>query len=202
MSDSPMSPEEGLTAEHRVESDGDLELSPNDTGSTARLAHSRWVVRPTGVAIAIGLLIGGAVLSGIIGDGAGDTVATADDSVSTVPATTVSAVETTAPTPVTTSPPVLPDSTTPPPDEPRIEVTGLREACKFGNDCLIVSFELVNFDPLPSEFSCEFSNGSYAFTLRDRPTVDRACMSGDPTDTITIVVDGVRSETISRDSLG
>lgn len=170
------------------------------------------MVRPTGAAIALGLIIAGFTISSIVGDGGGDSLASGanNDSGSEEENSPASSVPD-EPSSPTTTPVIVPntaggpsesESTSPPQSEPAVIATGERGPCDFGSDCLIVSFELRNFDEQPSEYVCEFANSSFPFELRGRQQVDSGCASGDAGDTITVVVDGVRSETLSRDDVG
>jgi hypothetical protein len=106
-----------------------------------------------------------------------------------LPATTVAA--TAAPTTVQAAP-------TLPPDGPVVTIIGSVGPCRFGPECLLAGFALHNFDSQPTEFVCEFADGS-RFTFHfNRQEVERACATGDPNDSITIEVDGVRSATFTH----
>jgi hypothetical protein len=107
---------------------------------------------------------------------------------------------TAAPTPPPTTAPVPTTTTaaTLPPDGPVVTIIGSVGPCNFGSECLIAGFTIHNFDTQPNEFVCEFSDGTrYTFQF-DSQGVERACATGDPTDSITIEVAGVRSETFTR----
>jgi hypothetical protein len=69
--------------------------------------------------------------------------------------------------------------------------------CDFGNSCLVAGFILQGFDHQPTEFVCEFADGSrYPFQFSSRG-VARACATGNTNGSITIEVEGVRSETFT-----
>lgn len=110
----------------------------------------------------------------------------------TVPPTTV---------PPTAPPPAAPPTTVPTavsPGGPAVTIIGSVGPCRFGSACLLAGFALHDFNTQPSEFVCEFSDGSrYTFRFT-QPEVARACATGDPGDSITIEVDGVRSDTFTR----
>jgi hypothetical protein len=60
---------------------------------------------------------------------------------------------------------------------------------------LLAGFAIHNFGTHPGEYVCEFADGSrYTFQF-NRRQVEQACATGDPTDSITIEVAGVRSAT-------
>jgi hypothetical protein len=81
------------------------------------------------------------------------------------------------------------------PTGPAVVISGRVGPCNYGSECLLAGFTLRNFDSQPREFVCEFGNGSrYTFRF-DSQQVERACATGDPTDSITIEVAGVRSDT-------
>lgn len=70
--------------------------------------------------------------------------------------------------------------------------------CRFGTDCLVVSFIIDGFAVRPQEYICEFDDGS-RFTFRfDSTGVDEACASGSVNAAITVEVGGVRSATLTR----
>jgi hypothetical protein len=82
-----------------------------------------------------------------------------------------------------------------PPDGPIVTIIGRVGPCNFGSECLLAGFALHNFGTQPGEYVCEFSDGSrYTFQF-NRQQVEQACATGDPTDSITIEVAGVRSAT-------
>lgn len=72
--------------------------------------------------------------------------------------------------------------------------------CRFGDSCLVASFTIVGFEESPGRYDCIYSNSQSEFTFNDDGS-DDACLTGDAGDTITIEVDGVRSATISEQSL-
>ena len=77
-----------------------------------------------------------------------------------------------------------------------VAIDARREACRFGPDCLVAGFTLSGFRRLPDTFTCEFANGSrFSYPLGRLTRVDQACTTGNGRDSITIEVDGVRSET-------
>ena len=128
-------------------------------------------------------------------------VFTLPESPDTAPPT---AAPTVAPTtPATEPPPTAPPATAPPaatvaPEGPVVTIIGRVGPCNFGAECLLAGFALHDFDSQPSEFVCEFADGSrYTFRFT-RQVVERACARGDPNDSITIEVDGVRSATYRR----
>jgi len=85
-----------------------------------------------------------------------------------------------------------------PPDGPVVTIIGRVAPCDYGAQCLLAGFALHNFNSQPTEFVCEFADGSrYTFHF-NRQEVERACATGDPNDSITIEVDGVRSATFTR----
>lgn len=111
------------------------------------------------------------------------------------PATQAPATPAPATTVPTVPPATAPPSATLPPDGPVVTIIGRVGPCSFGAECLLAGFALHNFNSQPSEFVCEFSDGSrYTFQFTSQE-VERACATGDPTDSITIEVDGVRSAT-------
>lgn len=82
-----------------------------------------------------------------------------------------------------------------PTDPRRVELSTRNEPCRFGSDCLVVGFSLVEFGTHSGAFVCEFASGArYEFRF-EASTVATACMTGGSGDTITVEVDGVRSET-------
>jgi hypothetical protein len=123
----------------------------------------------------------------------------------TLPPTAPATVPPTAPAtvgPVTAPPTAAPATASPaatlPPDGPVVTIIGKVGPCHFGPECLLAGFALHNFDSQPSEFVCEFADGSrYTFHFT-RQEVERACATGDPNDSITIEVDGVRSAMYRR----
>ena len=72
------------------------------------------------------------------------------------------------------------------------------EPCRFGDDCLVVGFRLEGFPNPPAEYVCEFDDGT-RFTFRfDSQGVETACATGRAGAAITVEVDGVRSQTVTR----
>jgi hypothetical protein len=125
----------------------------------------------------------------------------------TVP-TTSAATEGPAPQAPATVPPTAPPVTAPPvtalpaatlpTDGPVVTIIGRVGPCDYGAQCLLAGFALHNFDAQPSEFVCEFADGSrYTFHFT-RQQVERACATGNVNGSITIEVDGVRSATFTR----
>ena len=129
--------------------------------------------------------------------------ATASAPPTTAPPTT--APPTTIP-PATTAAPVVEDTTvapttatptTAPADGRIVEISSRVGSCSFGSNCLIAGFKLVGFRNADT-FVCIFGDGSRA-TFHMRATeVKTACSTSRSPDSITIEVDGVRSETVTR----
>jgi hypothetical protein len=74
-----------------------------------------------------------------------------------------------------------------------------REPCRLGSDCLVVGFDTSGFATWPPTrtFTCEFSSGrQYTFRYAGRTAVETACATADVPDSITIIIDGVRSATV------
>jgi hypothetical protein len=115
-----------------------------------------------------------------------------DTTVASRPATTVSA---------TTSPETTSPSTTVAPG-PRVVISGRVEDCRFGSDCLIAGFTIDEFDVQPTEYTCEFSDGSASTFRFGGDGVETACSEAGAAPSITIEVDGVRSETLTRETAG
>lgn len=143
-----------------------------------------------------------------------DTPPTSASPTSTRPSSTdvpTSAATTSTGPPATAPPPTSPGTTddttsstdattTTPPlgDGPQVLAEGRVEPCRFGDECLVVGFTIVGFDGSPSEYVCEFDDGSrFTFTFVG-DGAETACATGSATATITVEVEGVRSETISR----
>lgn len=83
-------------------------------------------------------------------------------------------------------------------ESPQIEIVTRVVACRFSSRCLVAGFTISGFDVRPAEFVCEFASGErYAFPLTAE-SVDFACATGEADDSITIEVDGVRSETVAH----
>jgi hypothetical protein len=73
-------------------------------------------------------------------------------------------------------------------------------ACQYGSNCLIAGFSVSGFSPVPSVYTCIFSNGArYDFSLSGS-SVGTACVTNESGDSITIEVGGVRSATISNNA--
>ena len=118
------------------------------------------------------------------------------------PTTTSASPTSTSPTTSSTSTTTSTSSTTVPepatPAGPRVAIVGHIGPCSFGDDCLIADFAVLGFDAPTREFVCEFADGSrYTFRF-DGDGADRACATSAADGAITIEVDGVRSETITR----
>ncbi len=104
----------------------------------------------------------------------------------------------TRPPATTLAPATTPPPATLPPDGPVVTIIGSVGPCNYGSQCLLAGFALHNFNSQPSEFVCEFGDGSrYAFHFT-RQEVERACATGNTNGSITIEVDGVRSATFTR----
>jgi hypothetical protein len=120
-------------------------------------------------------------------------VAVAPTTARTAPQTT-----TTAPPPTSTSLAVAVSSTSLASDGPRVLASARLGVCRFGTDCLLISFTIDGFEVRPQEYICEFDDGS-RFTFRfDSTGVDEACSSGSVNAAITVEVGGVRSATLTR----
>lgn len=129
--------------------------------------------------------------------------ATTAEPTTTAPATTAPPATTAAPVvedttvaPTTAAPTTAPP-TTAPADGRVVEINSRVGSCSFGSNCLIAGFKLVGFRNADT-FVCIFGDGSRA-TFRMRATeVRTACSTSRSPDSITIEVDGVRSETVTR----
>jgi hypothetical protein len=128
--------------------------------------------------------------------------------VTTNPATTPSTSG--GSTVVTTTPSTTPSTsagstsslpTTTLPVGPRVVIDGRVEDCRFGADCLIAAFEIERFETQPRTYVCEFSDGSRVTFTFGGSGVSTACSQAGPAPAITIEVDGVRSDTITRDTV-
>jgi hypothetical protein len=76
-----------------------------------------------------------------------------------------------------------------------VNIIGRVGPCRFGRDCLIAGFTIERFAVQPTRYVCEFSDGSrYTFRF-DNNGAEYACATGSPNDSITIEVDGIRSQT-------
>lgn len=128
------------------------------------------------------------------------TVVAATTTVVTIPTTSPTTIaQTPAAPPTSTSAPAIVATTVAPttvqPNGPAVTIIGRVGPCDYGSECLLAGFTIHNFASQPTEFVCEFSDGSrYAFHF-NRQAVERACATGDPRDSITIEVAGVRSAT-------
>lgn len=84
----------------------------------------------------------------------------------------------------------------------RVVAQGRTGPCQFGQDCLIVGFELDGFTSSPQMYTCEFADGSRFTFSFDSDGVDTACSTGSFDDAITVEVAGVRSQTVTRADAG
>jgi hypothetical protein len=76
-----------------------------------------------------------------------------------------------------------------------VSIVGGVGPCRFGRECLVAGFTIARFDVQPTRYVCEFADGSrYTFRFNS-DGVKYACATGSPNDSITIEVDGIRSET-------
>lgn len=117
----------------------------------------------------------------------------------TTAATEVTSPPTTVASTTTTSTTTAPTTTTV--DPRRVLLSGEVKPCRFGRECLVAHLTIEGFDPHPGSYACIYSNSLSGFEFAD-DQVDDACLTGDTDDTITVEVDGVRSNTISEDDLG
>lgn len=85
------------------------------------------------------------------------------------------------------------------PDGPRVEIVARSEPCKFGSDCLVVGYVAHGFDAMPGSFTCEFASGSRFEFRATTEVVGHACATGSLGDSITIEIEGVRSDTVVHD---
>ncbi len=108
-------------------------------------------------------------------------------------ATTTRATTTRATTSSTTS-------TTEP--RPTVEIVASIDACGAGPNCLVASFTIDGFDASPTTYVCEFADGERISFGFGGDSVVRACATGSTDASITIEIEGVRSETITRDDAG
>lgn len=148
------------------------------------------------------------------------TIPTAEPSVPTTPVPTVATTSVTATTRVTTtvvattvpapttlsgsSPSPSTSSTNPTtiaPGEPSVTALGRIEDCRFGPDCLVVGFAIENFDTTPSDYVCEFGDGERVPFTFVGAGAETACSARSADPSITIEVDGVRSNTVTPDAL-
>jgi hypothetical protein len=83
-------------------------------------------------------------------------------------------------------------------DDRTIEVQGRVGDCRFGADCVIVSFSAAGF-PDEGDYVCEFADGSrVTFRYAGGGAID-ACAASGESPSVTIEIDGVRSATITRE---
>ncbi|MFW2335377.1 hypothetical protein [Ilumatobacter sp.] len=123
---------------------------------------------------------------------------TVPSTTSTTTSSTTTSTTTSSTSSTTTSTTTAP-TTTVPGDPRRVDITGRVADCRFGPDCLIASFALIGF-PDEGDYVCEFADGTrFTFRYDGSGAVDACSTSGT---SITVEVDGVRSATITRDSLG
>jgi hypothetical protein len=107
----------------------------------------------------------------------------------TIAPTTTPPATTTLPAATTTAP------TTVAPTGPVVHIIGNVGPCRFGPECLLAGFAIERFFGQPTQYVCEFATGArYTFRF-DGDRVDYACATGNPDSSITIEVDGIRSET-------
>lgn len=119
-------------------------------------------------------------------------------SLSAAPASIASASLTTVEQPPVAAPAASLPPSSPQSDGPRVVIVGREGPCRFGSDCLIVGFSIEGFDTQPTEFVCEFGDGS-RFTFRfESLAVEHACATSGAAASITVEVDGVRSDTATR----
>jgi hypothetical protein len=82
------------------------------------------------------------------------------------------------------------------PEGPWVEILARTEPCKFGSNCLVVGYVAHGFDAMPGRFTCEFASGSRFEFRATTAAVDHACATSSLGDSITIEIEGVRSETV------
>lgn len=128
-------------------------------------------------------------------DGSPQQVAASSTSTLVDPAAT--APSTAAPT-TTTTPTTAPTTTVAP--KRQVLISGEMKPCRYGNNCLVAGFVITGFEPHPGRFLCIYPNSQTELSFNDND-VEEACLTGDAGDTITIEVDGIRSATISEQSL-
>ena len=217
--------------EHRSGGDrtGSATLTVTESGPVIPVAtgpQRGWVV--TAVVVAIGLLATGAVVVGQLfadDDPSAGPVTTPPTSASptttstpdatvvvttTVPTTTdvsstgsASPVTTTTGTTATTRPSTTAGtSTTIAIGGPSVTASGRIEDCRFGTDCLVVGFTIADFDTTPAEYVCEFADGERVTFGFVGDGAETACSARSADPSITIEVDGVRSNTVTPDDLG
>ena len=120
------------------------------------------------------------------------------------PSSTAVAVSTTAAgsdtSPTTTATTTAPTTAPGTAADRRVDIRGRVEDCRFGSDCLIASFSAVGF-PTEGDYVCEFEDGTrFTFRYAGGGALD-ACSTAGASPSITIEVDGVRSATITRDTV-
>lgn len=123
--------------------------------------------------------------------------ATSDPSAPSVVTTTAPAAPTTPPgtgAPDTSAP----ATSVPTGGGPVVLAEGRIEPCRFGDECLVVGFRISGFDGTSGDYVCEFEDGSrFTFSFLG-DGAETACATGSETAEITVEVDGVRSETVTR----
>lgn len=85
------------------------------------------------------------------------------------------------------------------PTGPWIEIVARTEPCRFGSNCLVAGYVAHGFDTVPGSFTCEFASGSRFEFRATTAVVDHACATGSIGDSITVEIEGVRSETVAHD---
>lgn len=116
----------------------------------------------------------------------------------TTTASTTTSPTTTSPTSTSTTSTSTAPTSAPPADGPRVLVDARIEPCRFADDCLIVGFRLDGFTSVPTEYVCEFEDGSrFTFSFRS-DGVEDACATGSADAAITVEIDGIRSDTVTR----
>lgn len=124
-------------------------------------------------------------------------VAPAPTTSASSPTTSASSPTTGAPSPTSSPTGTAPD-TSAPADIPRVLATGRIAPCRFADACLVVGFRLDGFTSSPEQYVCEFEDGSrFTFNFASEGVED-ACATGSATAAITVEVEGVRSETVTR----
>jgi hypothetical protein len=160
--------------------------------------RSEWSINWPAVVPVLALLVVVVMLWRAVSGGDDDTVAVGDtiDTVeATVSPTTVAATTTTLPL---TTTPAMPTTTATP--ERAVLIRAEMKPCRFSDNCLVASFTLQGFEQTEGQFTCIYPNSQREFSYRDGGK-DDACITADEGDTITIVVDGVRSATVSEENL-
>jgi hypothetical protein len=117
-----------------------------------------------------------------------------------VPITTTTTITTTTVAPTTTTTTTTAVPATIAPTGPVVHIIGNVGPCRFGPECLLAGFAIERFFGQPTQYVCEFATGArYTFRF-DGDRVDYACATGNPDSSITIEVDGIRSETFRHPS--